>query len=107
MRKRHIPSAALLIIIVIMVSVFTPHLIEFEEVSLLVTVIGLIFGLLAGFKISQSYERVQTLRNAVAEEVSSFYNLVSIFSKLPEKTSLIIPPNSPKIFPNAETLLVI
>src|SRR3989344_7696408 len=51
-----------------------------EETNILLTVIGLIFGLIAAFAINNSWERFSKIRDEVSEETSSLIN-VNNFAK--------------------------
>lgn len=52
-----------------------------SEVSLFLTVIGLIYGLIAAFTINNSWERFSKIRDAIAEETSSLTNILVLLSQ--------------------------
>lgn len=67
---------ALAVVIAFLVSLNTFKIFSIEETSLFLTVIGLIYGLISAFTISNAWERFGGIRDAIAEET---YALTSIY----------------------------
>ena len=56
-----------------------------DEMSLFLTVIGLIYGLIAAFSINNAWERFSKIRDAVAMEIDSLDSLNTLFSQISDK----------------------
>lgn len=59
-----------------------------EQTSLFITVVGLIYGLIAAFTINNSWERFSKIRDAISEETSSLINLYLLMEKIADKKTL-------------------
>ncbi len=70
----------LIIVIAFLLSLNTTRIFTLDELSLFLTVVGLIYGLIAAFTISNAWERFSSIRDAISEET---YALTSayIYSK--------------------------
>jgi ABC-type multidrug transport system fused ATPase/permease subunit len=80
---------SLIVIISVFVSLNTFRVFSIEEISILLTVIGLIYGLIAAFSISNSWEKFSKIRDAISEETASL-KIVFIYSKyLTDKASFL------------------
>lgn len=66
----------LAVIIAFLLSLNTIKVFSLEELSLFLTVIGLIYGLIAAFTIDNAWERFSKIRDAIAEET---YALTSVY----------------------------
>lgn len=66
----------LALVVSFFLSLNTIKLVSLDEMSLFLTVIGIIYGLMAAFTISNAWERFSAIRDAVAEET---YALTSLF----------------------------
>jgi hypothetical protein len=53
--------------------------------ALFLTVVGLIYGLIAAFTINNSWERFSKIRDSIAEETSSIQNLHEILKEIADK----------------------
>ncbi len=67
---RKIFYIALIILFSFLISLNTFKVFSIEEVSIFLTVIGIIYGLITAFTISNSWEKFSRLRDAVSEETS-------------------------------------
>lgn len=79
-------TVAVLISFLLSLNVF--RFFPLDEMSLFLTVIGLIYGLIAAFTINNAWERFSKIRDAVSEETSSLLNLYTFFKKISDKPSL-------------------
>lgn len=68
------------IVISFVISLNNFKIFSIDEVSIFLTVVGLIYGLMAAFTISNSWEKFSKIRDAVSEEVASL-EAVYIYSK--------------------------
>lgn len=59
-----------------------------DEMSLFLTVIGLIYGLIAAFSINNAWERFSKIRDAIALEIDSFDSIHSLSRQLSDKASV-------------------
>ena len=64
-----------IVIIAFLISLNTKRLFSLDEISVFLTVIGLIYGLIAAFTINNAWERFSKIRDAIAEETSSLLNV--------------------------------
>lgn len=80
----------ILIIVIIStgLTLFTTKVFSLEELSLFLTVIGLIYGLIAAFTINNAWERYSKIRDAIAEETSSLLSLYYYMKQLSDKKSV-------------------
>ncbi|MFH1211762.1 MAG: hypothetical protein V1659_02415 [Candidatus Woesearchaeota archaeon] len=76
------------ILIAFLLSFNTVKVFSLEEVSLFLTVIGLIYGLIAAFTINNAWERFSKIRDAIAEETSSLMVLYFIAKHLSDKANV-------------------
>ena len=83
---RHYAYMALIVIISFILSLNTIKIFSLEEMSLFITVIGLIYGLIAAFTINNAWERFSKIRDAVANETSSLTTLYILAKRLSDRT---------------------
>jgi ABC-type multidrug transport system fused ATPase/permease subunit len=70
----------LVVIFSLLISLNTYRFFSIEDISIFLTVIGLIYGLIAAFSISNSWEKFSKIRDAIAEETASL-KAIYIYSK--------------------------
>jgi hypothetical protein len=76
---------SLIVVIAVVLTLFTTKVFSLEELSLFLTVIGLIYGLIAAFTINNAWERYSKIRDAIAEETSSLLALYYYMKQLSDK----------------------
>lgn len=67
---------AVVILFAFLLSMNNIKLFSLDEISLFLTVIGLIYGLIAAFTINNAWQRFSSIRDAISEEI---YALMSIY----------------------------
>lgn len=78
----------LAIIFSFLVSMNIYRIFPVNETSLFITVIGLIYGLIAAFTINNSWERFSKIRDAISEETSAITNIAHILKQIGDKKIL-------------------
>lgn len=78
----------IIILISFLVSFNAVRVFPVNEMSLFLTVVGLIYGLIAAFTINNTWERFSKIRDAISEETSSLLNLYVILKKMGDKSLL-------------------
>ena len=78
---------ALALIVAFMLSFNVFRIFSLEEMSLFLTVIGLIYGLIAAFTITNAWERFSKIRDAIAEETDALVDIYFYTKQLSDKTS--------------------
>lgn len=78
----------LIVIVAAGLTMFTTKVFSLEELSLFLTVIWLIYGLIAAFTINNAWERYSKIRDAIAEETSSLLSLYYYMKQLSDKKSV-------------------
>jgi len=76
-----------IIIISFLISLNTIKVFSLEEMSLFLTVVGLIYGLIAAFTINNAWERFSKIRDAVAEETNSLVTMYIFAKQLSDKVA--------------------
>lgn len=62
-------------------------LVSLDETSLFLTVIGLIYGLIAAFTINNAWERFSAIRDGISEEVYALISVYTYTKELSDKSS--------------------
>ncbi|MBU4245658.1 MAG: DUF4239 domain-containing protein [Nanoarchaeota archaeon] len=70
-----------------LLSLNTINVFSLDEMSLFLTVIGLIYGLISAFTINNAWERFSKIRDAIAEETNSLITANIFAKKLSDKVS--------------------
>ena len=70
-----------------LLSLNTIKIFSVDEISLFLTVIGLIYGLISAFTINNAWERFSKIRDAIAEETNSLITANIFAKKLSDKAS--------------------
>jgi hypothetical protein len=78
----------IIILISFLVSFNAVRVFPVNEMSLFLTVVGLIYGLIAAFTINNTWERFSKIRDAISEETSSLLNLYVILRRISDKSLL-------------------
>lgn len=70
-------------------SLNTVKFVSLDEMSLFLTVIGIIYGLIAAFTISNSWERFSKIRDAISEEIYALTSICIYSQELSDKASFL------------------
>lgn len=77
----------LAVIFSFLLSLNTIKLVSLDETSLFLTVIGLIYGLIAAFTINNAWERFSAIRDGISKEVYSLISIYTYTKELSDKSS--------------------
>ena len=77
---------AVLVSFVLAMNVF--RVFPLNETSMFITVVGLIYGLMAAFTINNVWERFSKIRDAIAEEVSSLLHIQFMLTSFADKKTV-------------------
>ncbi len=69
-------------------SLNTSRVFPINDISVFITIIGLIYGLIAAFTINNSWERFSKIRDAIAQETSSMINMHIILKNTSTSSSV-------------------
>jgi hypothetical protein len=76
-------------VIAALISLNTIKVFSFNDINLLITVLGLIYGITAGFAIGNAQERFSKVRDLIAEETQCLVTLYYLSKELSDKTAAL------------------
>lgn len=79
---------ALIVVLSIFLGFNAFRILDVDSVGIFITIIGLVYGLLAAFTINNAWERFSKLRDLIAEETSSLQNAHIFLSRCSDKKTL-------------------